>query len=95
MAKKGVGGGFIPHLGVVLYPPPLPKGGASLLAVYKITSFSDPDALSPIGVPALFSVPLRAGFFSGGGGGGTWLTHCATPGQLEKLIPSTPVDLAW
>ena len=27
MAKKGVGGGFIPHLGVVLYPRPLPNRG--------------------------------------------------------------------
>ena len=27
MAKKGVGGGFIPHLGVVLYPRPNSKMG--------------------------------------------------------------------
>ena len=26
MAQKGVGGGFIPHLGVVLYPRPIDEG---------------------------------------------------------------------
>ena len=29
MAKKGVGGGFIPHLGVVLYPRPKGRGTQS------------------------------------------------------------------
>ena len=54
MAKKGVGGGFIPYLGVVLYPrpllgvPPPPQGVEKSHCGTKMAKNRPGDVLTPL-----------------------------------------------